>query len=65
MNAKEYTEWLESQPQLSPKMIRRWYGNYYEPFVLWSARLIAPVFALVGILAIGFMLFLIFEFFFG
>lgn len=65
MTAKEFTEWLESQPLMSPKMLRSWYGNYYEPFVLWSARLMPPVFALVGILMIGFMLLLIFELFFG
>lgn len=65
LNKKEYAEWLESQPLMSPKLIKSWYGNYYEIYLLWSTRLMAPVFAFVGILTIGFMLFSIFKFFFG
>jgi len=30
LSEKEYTEWLESQPLMSPKLIKSWYGKYYE-----------------------------------
>jgi hypothetical protein len=64
LDAKGHMEWLESQQLTIPKLRMGWFKNYSETYALWSMRVISPIFTLVGLLLIGFILQSIFKFLF-
>jgi len=60
LDANEYIEWYKTQQRIGSDWIKIW-KNYSESYVLWSTRLISPLFFLIGITLTGIILVAIFS----